>query len=664
MLPRLKLLVFLSLFVIVAGCAVQEPVSIFTSVPAGKTAASTSRFQLIDDFNGGVGKTKLGTEWKTSESDGVKIRLLPNREDAVKYGGSLTIDYALPPHATAGFFTPLNGLDVSQAHFIVLLIRKKELNSFPGKAAVSLRDYTGKSIAVDIHKSMKRTWAGPGGEWIEIAIPKTAFQALDFNQLERFEVLLTAPSNEMKGQLVLDEIGFFGREEIVFESEADNLVGFPKEEVNEARRKELLQIQDDKQFLTEVARDTWHYFENLVDRKTSLVVDHIRVGETPGVGSYVSPTNLALYWLANVAAYDLSLISKEQAIKNIKSSLDSFEQLSRWGRGFYYNYYHTRSFRVTRKYVSVVDNGWLAAGLVVIRQAFPEAFDKKASALLKRLDFSEFYDPSNGQLKLGFDADKDLYSPYHYGLLATEARLASYIGIGKGDLEKEHWARVYRTLPTEWDWQKQVPQGAEQTLFGTQVFEGFYTYLGKKFVPSWGGSLFEFLAPTLLLKEQELAPKGLGKNNEIVTDLHIEYALREKKYPVWGIAPCAIRNGKYWIYREYGVPDLGAKGYSDRGVVAPYASFLALAIRPEAAVRNLREMLSHYPDIYGEYGFYDSVDVLKETVNHQYLALDQAMSFLAIANDVKNGTIRNRFHSDSIGKNGEAVLKEETFSIK
>ncbi len=659
-----KLLAFLSLFVIVAGCAAQEPVSNFTAVPTGKTTASSSRFQLIDDFNGGVGKTKLGTEWKPSESEEVKIRLFPNREDAVKYGGSLTVEYDIPPHVTASFFTPLNGLDVSQAQSIALLIRKKELDSFPGKVSISLRDYTGKNVAVEIRKPMKRIWTGPGGEWIEIAIPRTAYQSLDFNQLERFEVLLTAVDKETKGQLVLDEIGFFGQEEIVFKSDADNLVGFPNEEVSEERRKELLQIRDDKQFLTEVARDTWHYFENLVDRKTGLVVDHIRVGETPGVGSYVSPTNLALYWLSNVAAYDLSLISKEQAIQNIESSLNSFEKLSRWGRGFYYNYYHTRSFRVTRKYVSVVDNGWLAAGLVVIRQAFPEAFGKKATELLKKLDFSEFYDPSNGQLKLGFDADKDLYSAYHYGLLATEARLASYIAIGKGDLEKEHWAKIYRTLPTEWDWQKQVPQGTEQTLFGTQVFEGFYTYLEKKFVPSWGGSLFEFLSPTLLLKEQELAPKGFGKNNEIVTDLHIEYALREKKYPVWGIAPCAVRNGKYWIYREFGIPDLGAKGYSDRGVIAPYASFLALATRPEAVVQNLREMLTHYPDIYGAYGFYDSVDVLKETVNHQYLILDQAMSFLAIANYVKDGTIRNRFHSDPIGKNGEVLLKEETFSIK
>ena len=652
----------LSLFVSLTACAGRTPVTIFNTIPAGQTPSSNSRFWVIDDFNAGVKKTKLGTEWKTSSNNETKLRIFSDREDAIRAGGSLALDYAIVPHETASLFATLNGLDASQAEFIVLLIRKKDFDSFSGKIAVGLSDVSGKSVTARVNKA-SRIWSGPKGAWAEVIIPKSVFRALDFNQLERLEVVLTAGAKKAEGTLALDEIAFYGPAEIIFKSDEDNLVGFPKDDLNDERRNQLLQIRDDKKFLTEVAHDTWLYFENLVDRKTGLPADHARIGIGPGVGNYVSPTNLALYWLSNVAAYDLSLISKEQAVKNIQTSLTTFETLERWGMGFWYNYYNTHNLRVTRKYVSVVDNGWLAAGFVVIRQAFPEEFGKKADKFLKRLDFSEFYDPSNGQLKLGFDADKGLYSPYHYGLLATEARLTSYIAIAKGDLEKEHWARIYRTLPTEWDWQKQVPQGTEQTLFGVQVFEGFYTYLGKKFVPSWGGSLFEFLAPTLLLEEQKLAPKGLGKNNEIVTDLQIQYALKEKGYPVWGFAPCAVRNGKYWIYREYGLPQLGAKGYSDRGVVAPYVSFLALATRPEAAIKNLREMLSRYPEIYGEYGFYDSVDVTKGTINHQYLVLDQAMSFLAIANYLKDGVVRKRFHSDPVGRGGEALLKEEAFSI-
>lgn len=651
-------------FLSLSSCSAEETTpSVYGQVPPGKTTNSTSQFELIDDFNAGVGKTKFGSEWKTLETDGAKLRFFHDREDGIRHGGSLGIEYALQARQTVRIFTAVNGLDVSQAQFLTFLIRKSDWDAFGGKIAVGLRDMNGKGMVVEIKKRNQRLWKGPKGEWLEIAVSCSDFQALDFDKIDEFEIVLTAPNRETNGSLTIDEIAFFGPKDLVFQSNRDNLAGFAGQVVSDVRRNELLSIADDRQFLTEVARDTWLYFKNAIDRETALSVDHIRVGDTPGIGNYTTPTNIALYWLANVAAYDLSLISKEEAVGNIQASLATFEKLDRWNSGFWYNYYHTHNRRVTRKYVSTVDNGWLAAGLVVIREAFPEAFADKATVLLDQLDFSVFYDSSNGQLKLGFEADKEVFSRYHYGLLATEARLTSYVAIGKGDLEKEHWARIYRALPVEWDWQKQVPGGIESSLFDIPVFEGFYTYLDKKFVPSWGGSLFEFLSPALLIKEQELATEGLGKNNLVATDLHIEHAVRERNYPVWGMAPCAIRNGKYWIYREYGVPELGAKGYPDRGVITPYASFLALATRPEAAVRNLREMLGRYPDIYGEYGFYDSVDVVKGIVNYQYLALDQGMSFLAIANYVKDGIVRERFHRDPVGRNAEVLLTEEKFSI-
>ena len=663
MLSRLNFWLFLPLFVSLAGCATQGSPHSKTIVNGVKTVGYASRFQLIDDFNSGIDRTKVDTEWKTSEPDGGTIKLFSNEEDALNRGGSLVLEYDIPAHGRASCFTVLNGLDVSQADSLVLLIRKKELEAFSGTISLELRDNTGKKFSAGVPKLLRQTQKGPKGDWIKVKIQRRSYRALDFNQLERFEIILTTAATQQKGRLVVDEIGFYGSEELIFKSNRDNLLGFPEININEERRKELLAVQDSRKFLELVARDSWLYFENLIDTKTHLPIDHIRVGGTLGIGSYVSPTNIALYWLCNVAAYDLSLISKQQAVENIRSSLESFEKLNRWGGGFWYNFYQTRNLRVTRQYVSAVDNGWLAAALVVVRQAFPDAFRDKASELLKHLNFSDFYDPSNGQLRLGFDAEKGAFSPYHYGLLVTEARLASYVAIGKKDLKKEHWTRIYRTLPQEWDWQKQVPAGTERILFGHRIFEGVYTYLDKKFVPSWGGSLFEFLAPALILEEQELAPRGLGKNNQIATDLQIEYALHQKMYPVWGIAPASVGNGRAWVYREYGVPGLGAKGYPDQGVIAPYASFLALATRPEAAIRNLREMLTRYPDVYGEYGFYDSVNVIKQKVNHQFLLLDQAMSFLAIANYLKDGTIRKHFHADPIGREGEVLLREESFSI-
>ena len=97
--------------------------------------------------------------------------------------------------------------------------------------------------------------------------------------------------------------------------------------------------------------------------------------------------------------------------------------------------------------------------------------------------------------------------------------------------------------------------------------------------------------------------------------------------------------------------------------MTPYASLLALETRPEAVIHNLRTMLTQHSDIYGAYGFYDSVLVKKGVVNHQYLLLDQGMSFLAIANYLSDGLLQKRFHQDPVGRKTRALLGREEFSI-
>ncbi len=601
----------------------------------------------------------MESEWKTTSTNGAAVKLAAENEDGInKFGSSLALDFTIPAGGRVTLYTEAKGFDLSQADRFGLLFRRAELEGFPGKIEILLQDLQGNRFLQDIKS--RRLSLNP--RWDEVTFPKEFFGKVDFDEIDRFELILTNPTEQsVSGKVVVDEIAFFGKEDLVFKSNLDNLRSFPKEAVAEKRRTDLLAVAENKEFLRQVVSDTWRYFENLVDVETGLPVDHIRVGRSTGIGSYISPTNVAFYWIACVGAADLSLITREEAIEKIRKSFEKLERMKRWEKGIFFNFYNTHHLGATHRFVSSVDNGWLAAGFAIVRQAYPEEFKARADEFLKGMNFAEFYDPSNGHLRLGYDVDNETESPYHYGLLVTEARIASYVGIGKGDLPKEHWARIYRTLPRGWEWQKQIPEGKETSLFGTSVFEGHYTYRGRQFVPSWGGSLFEFLAPALVIDEQNLAPNGLGKNNKLVTDFHIEYAILDQKYSLWGIAPCAIQNGKLWSYKEYGVPDLGAKGYLENGVFAPYATFLALVTRPEKAIQNLRKTLSLYPESYGEYGFYDSVDVKNNRVNHQYLLIDQAMSFIAAVNYLADGAIQKRFHADPIGKAGEVVLKENFF---
>ena len=126
-------------------------------------------------------------------------------------------------------------------------------------------------------------------------------------------------------------------------------------------------------------------------------------------------------------------------------------------------------------------------------------------------------------------------------------------------------------------------------------------------------------------------------------------------YPVWGMSPSSDPKT---VYNEFGVKPVGIKGYGN-GVVTPHATFLALPFVFDEAVNNLKEFIKHYPNIYGEYGFYDAVDPLSGTIVYRYLALDQAMTFLGLANALNPGKLHKRFYSDPIVKKGEKLLQAE-----
>ena len=257
----------------------------------------------------------------------------------------------------------------------------------------------------------------------------------------------------------------------------------------------------------------------------------------------------------------------------------------------------------------------------------------------------------------GFYVNIDAYSNYHYGPLNTETRILSYIGIAKGDIPTEHWYRLSRTLPEDYTWQQQSPSNRVEKMAGDiSYFGGYYEYEGLQYVPSWGGSMFEALMPSLFINESELGQAGLGLNGKRHAEIQVSYALNELNYDIWGMSPCTVPSGGY---SEFGVSVLGQKGYK-AGVITPHATFLALEQVPEAAIKNLRTMISNY-DAYGEYGFYDAIDPISGDVSLSYLCLDQAMSFIALDNYLNDGIMRKRFHNDPMIKGAEHLITEERF---
>jgi hypothetical protein len=628
---------------------------IYDSVPSNKPLRASSQFKVVDDFNRGELKNAVGGAWSIEKDQEKKVRTDLKKEDArgARSGASLWARFNLRKKDKTAFRTSLERLDMSAAHYLVFKCKIQAPRPFKGNVRIALSDWAGKTAEKDVTDACLE-----GEKWNEVVLPMSVFMGVDLDQLGFLSFKVSARDANLAGKLGLDEIAFFGHPEVGFESVEDNFVGFPQAVLNEPRRKELLATREDNELLLKVAQDTWRYFEAATDKRTRLVSDHFKVGDFPLAAAYTSPTNIALDLMGTVAARELGIITPEQASGRVQSLLKTLKKLKTW-KGFFFNFYETTRLGVTRQFVSSVDSGWLAVALVVVRQAFGGEIAADATALLDGFHFQEFLDPETNQLRVGYDVEQDRPTPYHYGMLATEARVASLYGIGKGDLPEEHWWYLYRTAPEEWDWQTQEPHGKMARQGAVSYFQGYYKEGNKKFVPSWGGSLFEFLMPTLVIREQKYASKNLGANDRIVTELQRDFALKEKKYPVWGISPASTSDGRRWMYGEYGVKRLGVKGYPDRGVITPHASFLALDALPKDAIKNIRKLLT-FP-IYGEYGFYDSISFPSERINTQYLVLDQGMVLIPIANYLKKGVIQGYFHKDPIGKKIEELLGKEEF---
>ncbi|MBN1689330.1 MAG: DUF3131 domain-containing protein [Candidatus Omnitrophica bacterium] len=629
---------------------------VYETVPSNLSLQSASRFIVLDDFNRGQMESPDGTTWRIKAPEIGALDLSLEKEDSrsERRGRSLKAKFHLMAGERVSWRRLFQRIDVSQAEYLVFRYRLESDKPFGGKIIVSMTDGNYKRASYEIASERVEV----SKAWKDVILPLKYFEGIDFDQFFSLRFSIQAEKSELSGSLRLDEIAFFGQEDLEFECRRDNLKGFPEKSYDETARQKLLRETDSRRLLEKIARDTWKYFENARDKETHLIVDHLRVGEISLAADYTSPTNIAMDLLAVLTAREMGFISKDGARKTTRNILETLKQLKRY-KGFFYNFYHTRNLLVTRSYVSTVDNGWLATALVVVRQAYGEEIHEIATSILDSISFDKLLDSENKQLVIGLEVPEKDFGKYHYGMLISEARATSLYAIGKGDIPRDHWWFLFRTPPQSWTWQNQKPKGEVVSYDEADVFEGYYEYNGKKFVPSWGGSLFEFLMPTLVLKTRELAPKSFGLNNRIVAEIHRDYALIEKKYPVWGISPAATSDGRRWRYEEYGIKGLAVKGYPDKGILTPHVSFLALDVLPEDAIINIQNFLK-FP-IYGEYGFYDSLDAKRNQVNPQYLALDQGMILAALCNYLRGGVIQEYFHQDPVGKAAEDLLMKERF---
>lgn len=414
---------------------------------------------------------------------------------------------------------------------------------------------------------------------------------------------------------------------------------------------------EEQELLEKIAEDTYRFFEEFTDPDTGLPLDRVDFENGVTMAEHTSPTNIAMYLASTIAAAEMDIITHEEAKEKIDITLATLQKMEKWN-GLYYNWYYTEDGSLKTdwgQFISTVDNGWLTIALVATGQFYPEKANI-IEELVNNADYSKLYDPNVGLMWGGYDVAEGKYTAHHYGMLYSETRGASYVAIGKGDVPETHWWKMYRTMSPEDSNQSQQPQGQWVNIDGVDVYEGHYEYNGIRYVPSWGGSMFEALMPQLFIKEKELGENALGLNNQRHVEGQIKYA-KEKEYEAWGFSPAAIKNG----YQEFGVKVLGASGYEDHATVTPHASILALEYDPATVIDNIQVLMDL--GVYGDFGFYDTIHLPTKEVAKTYLALDQGMIMISITNFLQDGVIRDYFHNDPIGKGPEHLLERETFSI-
>ncbi len=612
--------------------------------------------------------------------------------EKLNYVLKLTYDVDSPLPSSNGFWTKLRNLDVSMFDHLEIDIKGDVEEGFPSVLKLEIKKFKNDERVEKLTGIY--VIEGITSEWQTYSIALNNFTglmdfadpeiwqnpAMAFKKLDEFVIVMEDRRVDVKeGAIFVDNIKFVktgdpgpsplsSPERKIEKTEtkiegvefarflAGRLGGFPEQKL---LKKEF--PKEDKAFFREVAKDTWRYFDEIVDKESHLVLDTIQMGEeTPigeggWIGDYTNVTNVGMYLMAVVSAYDLKFITRDDAVERITNTVTSMQSLEHHESGFPYNYYDTTTKEKTSYFVSFVDSAWVAAGLIVAKNAFPDEVGTVCQNYLDQYDFGFFYDDVERQMFHGYYGHMNQYVDYHYGAFFNESRAGSYIAIGLGQVPVEHWFYMFRTFPRDFFWQTMEPFEREQKeVLGVNFYGGYYEWRKLKYVPSWGGSSFEALMPELIIDEQQYSPDSLGINAQRHVEGQIYHALEELDYPVWGMSPSAIPEGGY---SEYGVKILGLKGYK-AGAVTPHASVLAAGIAPEIVAENLRRLIDRY-DIYGEYGFYDAVNPETGTVAYRYLALDQAMILVAINNYLNDNAIRKRFHEDPLNDIALALITEE-----
>lgn len=375
---------------------------------------------------------------------------------------------------------------------------------------------------------------------------------------------------------------------------------------------------DETVYLSALAADTWRSLAYMADGKSPLPEDNT------DLAGYTSVSNIGFYLACIPGAEKLGLIDHAEATRRVSRVVDACAQLDTW-EGFPHSWLRTTDLKPTdERIISSVDLGNYEAGLIVCRQAYPE-LAAPISKLVEAMNWKALYCPDNGFLYGGWNTRDKTYTKWYYNLYAADSRTASLVAVAHG-VPATHWERLERNLEA----------GAGPTHYA----------------PGWqGGGLF-MQTMTALFLDEAATPSGRSATNFAWAQV---LRGRDKNLPAWGWSACVTPDGK-----DY----LGWGKYREE-VVTPHAAALAMLYLPHEAIADLRAMerlgARQEVTIGGQprqWGFRDCLDMTTHQSPAKMLILDQGMLFLACANVLAEGCVRDWFARDPLVQAGLGKVTE------
>lgn len=388
--------------------------------------------------------------------------------------------------------------------------------------------------------------------------------------------------------------------------------------------------------LTDIARRTWSFFANLLTEENHyLIPDNYQLNREAKADSKTSPTDIGMSITSVISAYKFRFIDLKETFDYLEKIADSIDKLEKWN-GLIYNWYNIKTMKKIVPYdISSVDNGNLAACYIVAKEFAKDNGNlelyKKYNDLFDAMDFKKLYTDKD-VFSIAYDCSEDKLSPYNYNKFASESRILSFVAIAKKDVDSKHWLCLDKSLTK------------------------YHKYKG---LTSWSGTSFEYFMPEIFMKS--FSNTLLDESYFFAIYCQKEYMKEVDKDMPWGISESAyaeLDDGLNYKYKAFSTPYLKIQeDKTQRIVISPYASILAISNSPEEVYNNINKLKKI--GLYGDWGFYESFDYDDKEVVESYFSHHQGMILASLCNYLKDESIRKYFHNDVRVKANEILLKEK-----